>query len=82
MRLPTAHRFQCDQCGTVAEWGPTWSWFGSIALAEEAPHHVIHTCSARCTAAMQANLKAGNVVQPAARPRGFYCRVIGERKGY
>jgi hypothetical protein len=80
--MPTPQRFKCDQCGTIGEWSDSWAWFGSIALAEEAPQHIIHVCSPRCAATMKANMDAGNVKQPVAKPRGYYCKVVGARKGY
>lgn len=82
MRMPTNERFKCDQCHAVGEWGPSWSWFGSIALSEEAPQHIIHTCSEACTTMMKAKIDAGTVVQPTAKLRGYYCKVVGARKGY
>ena len=81
-RMPTEHRFKCDQCGTIGPWGDTWAWFGSILLSEEAPQHIIHVCSKRCATVMKANIDAGNVKQPIAKARGYHCKIVGERKGY
>lgn len=80
--MPTAHQYKCDQCGTVGDWGDGWSWFGSIALSEEAPSLIIHTCSDLCTEKMSARMERNEVKQPVAKLHGYKCKIIGERKGY
>ena len=80
--MPTAQRFRCDQCGIVGEWSDSWSWFGSIALSEEAPSLIIHTCSTDCTKAMKVKMDAGIVQQPIAKLRGYNCKIVGKRVGY
>lgn len=82
MRMPIEKRFKCDQCGAVGEWGDGWRWFGSIALSEEAPSLIIHTCSDLCTEKMEARLERGEVKQPTAKLRGYQCKIIGQRVGY
>lgn len=80
--MPLAHRFKCDQCGSVGEWGDDWHWFGSFALSEEAPSLIIHTCTDLCTEKMEARIERGEVKQPVAKLCGYACKIIGARIGY
>jgi hypothetical protein len=47
---------QCAACHVVAPWGPSWSWYGSVADLEGStirnikPKPIIKTCSEQCRA--------------------------------
>jgi hypothetical protein len=44
---PSGRNHQCDVCGKVDVWGPSWSWYGAID-DEWAPK----ACSAECALAL------------------------------
>lgn len=50
--LPSGARIHvCTNCGRADAWGPTWSWYGSLA-ALDAGRRVVKACCEACREAL------------------------------
>lgn len=74
--------YQCDQCGTIGQWGKGWSHYGSFIMSEEDPDELIISCSEKCKDALQAKLKSGAIKLPEYSIRGYTVKKTKEKVGY
>jgi hypothetical protein len=77
--MPPKKVYTCTVCGKEGFWNDDWSYYGSIALAEDCPKDLIFCCSKTCQ--QQATQKINN--HKWLMPEIDRCgAVISERRGY
>ena len=80
--MKLAHRYSCDQCGTVAPWGDTWQRYSSLRHDETCPELMPALCSETCRDLFLARLGKGEIELPKLSNHRYYSSVRVPGKGY
>lgn len=73
---------ECAVCGKVETWGPSWKWFGSLAMEETCPELMPRLCSDACAAEFDRRMKSGAVRLPKVLSHGGTQRLVQGHEGY
>ena len=80
--MKLAHRYQCDQCGTVAPWSDSWQRYSSIRHDETCPELMPTLCCTSCREAFEKRVARGEVELPKLHNHGYCSSVKSAGRGY